>query len=529
MPLACRPLLPLLLVLLGCTGEPVVGAGPDDPMTPCERPCHCTMTRRLIWHRPVVRLDLLIVVDNSASMSGKLEVLRRELPGQLRRLLDLPEESGCSCVPAVSCDPWPSEGCIRPLDDVQVAVVTTDLGAGGWIWPTCGAERPRPDLVGVASRPYPFGGRSATDTFEEQLTELLSLPANGCMFEQPLESALQAVQGDSVAGATASGFPRPDADLAVLVVSDEDDCSVDDPSFFDPGVSPATAPDLRCRTLADRLRSVDRYADAFISLAGRRPEDFQLLLAVGTPTDGLWRDGHDLERLLDDPTMREEVDLRGDRVLQVCDGPGGSATPARRLVGLAERSHRPTVVSICSAGWPERLIRNADWPWWTQILPQRCLLSGLDVHPDPATCRYPCDAVEILSDDRSCPSDPECPCDAAGCRDPLTGATCEPLKRDDGFETDGATGSPRRRCVWRQATTRPTPQGGCSEPLDRGWYFLGPREGTDPDSPYYFEDCATVGPEPDYNHSFVPPYLEPGSDLAMECSRTTCPSGPPED
>jgi hypothetical protein len=527
-----------MLVLAGCLAA---DDGSDEvPAEPCDRPCSCTELRWPVWHRDVVRLDLLVVVDDSASMSEELETLRRELPGQLRRLLEPPlEESDCCRYAGFRrCGP-------RPLDDVRLAVVTTDLGSGSRYWPTCadglfGCEAgddgrfvwdpADPDAPGgIAARPHPFAGPEATDRFERVVGELLSMRANGCGFEQPLAAVRRALIDHAEPGGLHAGFRRPDAPLGLLIVTDEDDCTVADPAFFDPAVPTGWPDGVRCHALDNLLGPVEWYADAVRAPAPvGRWDQLVVGLAAGVPLDA-WAclDG-DLERCLAHPLMEQRIDPTDPSLLlPACTGPGGRATPARRLVEFAAHVGRePNVVSICEENWVERLVRQAPWPWYSEHLPERCLLGGLDAWPDPGTCRLPCDAVELLSDDRPCPVDAACGCDVTGCREPVDGKPCEPLKRDDGVEPDAADGRPRRRCVWRQATTRPLASGYCSEPLDVGWYYAGPPEPSSAGDAW--ERCRQLRPLPDYNHSYDPPWLEPGSDLRMECFRVRCPPAPAE-
>src|SRR5690606_21225427 len=62
----------------------------------------------------------------------------------------------------------------------------------------------------------------------------------GCGFEQPLLSAARALErGDA-------GFPRADALLAVLVLTDEEDCSLGDPSAFFSTVPSGAAINVHC-------------------------------------------------------------------------------------------------------------------------------------------------------------------------------------------------------------------------------------------------------------------------------------------
>jgi hypothetical protein len=182
-------------------------------------------------------VDLLLVVDNSPSMGAKQRELALRLP-ELAARLDASAQRG---LPA----------------HFHLGVVTTDLGAQQF---TIGAGQCRPggdganlQALGAAAPPGclpPTGGARFIDY--DQLTGTSNLPAGqdlaatlacmtavgdtGCGFEQPLEVAYQALQ---TPGPPANvGFLRDPALLAVVFLTDEDDCSAPPGGdLFDP--SPA--------------------------------------------------------------------------------------------------------------------------------------------------------------------------------------------------------------------------------------------------------------------------------------------------
>src|SRR5690606_26824477 len=66
------------------------------------------------------------------------------------------------------------------------------------------------------------------------------LGITGCGFEQQLEAAALALELN-----VAGGFPRRDALLGVIVVTDEEDCSTENDDTFFSGVDPRTY-DVHC-------------------------------------------------------------------------------------------------------------------------------------------------------------------------------------------------------------------------------------------------------------------------------------------
>jgi len=128
------------------------------------------------------------------------------------------------------------------LPNLHVAVMTPDLGAGdGSIGgcPTGGGDGAR--FQYAARGTCPSTGLNAGATFIEydqgfqnyagQLADVFTCIAavgdNGCAFGQPLRAITRALGADGAPPPTENeGFLRPDAFLLVVVVSDEDDCSV---------------------------------------------------------------------------------------------------------------------------------------------------------------------------------------------------------------------------------------------------------------------------------------------------------------
>lgn len=123
------------------------------------------------------------------------------------------------------------------VDDLHVGVITSDLGTTGA--PPVGVVGQggcadtgrdgafvlRPDLV---DGPFVIHGAAKNYTGElpAALASLIAVGDDGCGFEQPLAATQRALARDT-------GFVRDDAALAVIVVADEDDCSIADPSILE--------------------------------------------------------------------------------------------------------------------------------------------------------------------------------------------------------------------------------------------------------------------------------------------------------
>ena len=164
-------------------------------------------------------LDLLFVIDDSPSMLDKQEALASAFPQLLAQLAAF--EGG--------------------LPDLQIGVISSDMGtssSGDAPAPTIGtpgtggcAQRGKAGALLVQANvmreagdlflEHPRGGQpNYNGTLGDALAAQVRLGAQGCGFEQPL-SALKA----SLELEANSRFLRPAASLAVVILSDEDDCS----------------------------------------------------------------------------------------------------------------------------------------------------------------------------------------------------------------------------------------------------------------------------------------------------------------
>ncbi|HEY6036869.1 MAG TPA: hypothetical protein VIV58_21470, partial [Kofleriaceae bacterium] len=70
-----------------------------------------------------------------------------------------------------------------------------------------------------------------TGTLADAFSAIASVGALGCGFEQPLHAIELALSPETTQNA---GFLRPDANLVVLVLTDEDDCSINHSTLFAP-------------------------------------------------------------------------------------------------------------------------------------------------------------------------------------------------------------------------------------------------------------------------------------------------------
>jgi hypothetical protein len=239
------------LVLLGCDSG-------GDPMAPTHVP---TFVSLAFPAEP--QLDVLLVVDNSPDM-----------------MVDA-VAAVASALPAFFTAVSGAEG----LPDLQVGVVTTDLSTLGV---ATGDQRCMtsdrghltnldcPQVTGpyVADITDGMGGRMTnyTGSLENAVSCLMNVGVEGCGFEQPLEAMKTAIDNTDMFN---TGFFRATAHLAVLFVTNHDDCSPDDPAFFGPD-SPALGPlgPFRCFEFGVACAEPDPRAPGARTECAPRPSSF---------------------------------------------------------------------------------------------------------------------------------------------------------------------------------------------------------------------------------------------------------------
>jgi len=219
------------------------------------------------------KLDVLFVIDNSLSMGGKQQVLANSLPRFVTRLTN-PLCVDTDGTPAIQQPARPSDPCIvgtresKGVADIHFGVITTSLGShGGDVCnPANGSGHQDDQAQLLPSKRTGIGtpGNSGFLSFYasgDASDDPASLAANlsamvlaagedGCGYEAPLEAmyrflvdpepplSVQNVSQQSVVMgindtllAQREAFLRPDSSLAIVIFSDENDCSIIDKSI----------------------------------------------------------------------------------------------------------------------------------------------------------------------------------------------------------------------------------------------------------------------------------------------------------
>jgi hypothetical protein len=233
----------------------------------------------------VDKIDLLFMIDNSASMSDKQAILRLAVPDLVERLvnpacIDGEGNRGSTPPPGAPCPAGETRE-FNAIENINVAVVSSSLGDAGanQACPPRGFPGHVPasidlaHLVGSLPRGQSIGAneqgflewraeRTALGTFNEQFQRMVeSVGETGCGWEASLESwyrflvdpfpyrglvrvacagsrsdAADCVQPETDADgqvlldetllAQRAAFLRPDSLVAIIMLSDENDCSV---------------------------------------------------------------------------------------------------------------------------------------------------------------------------------------------------------------------------------------------------------------------------------------------------------------
>lgn len=221
------------------------GGGSSDPATTtAENPTSEGTTGAV--DPPVTAVDVLFVIDNSGSMAGHQSRLVASLPAFLDGLsgLDLriavttTDSGNPRCSPAQTtpeggkfilrnCHGAVSLGDFT-FNDVDFSAACSDqcpLEPQDFIVsPTATAVDPDPKPRSWIERTG--GALNVAGDIDDVLACALPQGVSGCGFESPLESMYLALAQSGLAdSATNYGFLRPEADLRVVFITDEMDCS----------------------------------------------------------------------------------------------------------------------------------------------------------------------------------------------------------------------------------------------------------------------------------------------------------------
>ncbi|MBX3272449.1 MAG: hypothetical protein KF729_19475 [Sandaracinaceae bacterium] len=401
-------------------------------------PCTNVTIGQAIQVTNVDKVDLLFMVDNSNSMAEEQASLTAEFPRLINILAtgDFDQDGNND-----------GEDDFEPVVDLNVGVINSDMGVGGFTVPTCARAdfgddgilqtRGRTDIMGcMATYPNVLNFRPASGGdpagFARDVACVATLGTGGCGFEQQLDAILKAVSPSAATTWTAAGFNPPrffrdtfghadganngfvrdDSVLAIIPLTDEEDCSALNPEIYNPSSATYGGTDLnlRCFAYPETLHPVSRYVDGLLQLR-TRPGLLIYAPIVGIPVDLTPAAGArpDWDRLvsdnfdLRDDRMEERVDpSMPSRLVPSCNVPGrGIAFPPVRIVqvarGLEARGAGVTVQSICQDSFRGALgevIRQIKSALGAACLPRR-----LNLEADGSVA---CDVVVVMPSGMGC-------------------------------------------------------------------------------------------------------------------------------
>ena len=213
-----------------------------------------------ILSSPERQWDILFLIDNSPSMAGKQAALARNLPRMIQALQWLP----------------------GGLPDVHIGVVSSDMGAGtqpaGSNWRFLGdrgllwGNDPAPGAIATVAGGTANGcgldpgarwiediwrpdGSGRKRNYTGELADVFSCLAsavgvNGSSYPHPLQALRVALRPQAGINEANVGFLRSEADLVIVLIADEDDCSADPDDTIDNGMfqpmNPGETARLRC-------------------------------------------------------------------------------------------------------------------------------------------------------------------------------------------------------------------------------------------------------------------------------------------
>jgi hypothetical protein len=171
-------------------------------------------------------LDLLFVIDDSGTMADKQNALRQAFPAFAAQLdanlhigvisTDMGAKGRLDAIPGPGVGTVGQGGC-------------SGLGKGGQL-----LINGAPIIPNAQGEQEPFlstdrlGNTNFSGTLEDAFTAMASLGATGCGFEQQLHAMRVALSE------TSNGFLRAGANLGIVMLTDEDDCSMTHSTLLGP-------------------------------------------------------------------------------------------------------------------------------------------------------------------------------------------------------------------------------------------------------------------------------------------------------
>lgn len=328
----------LLLLLAACPDRPIASVYPEQG----------TVEQKDLPAVPNRDVDILFLIDNSGSMDAEQASLRANFSRFMGVLETI--EGG--------------------LPNVHIGVATSNLGqsAGDGVGTasfgsSCankgddGVLRTSPLINGrfiVDEEAGASRNRNYTGTLADAFSAIANVGINGCGIEQHLGAVKRALENQMN-----TGFLRQNAKLAVIVIADEDDCSLAHKSLFE-GSTDGPTVNFRCTQ-----SGVECDGDPNLTIPGEhtncRPKDpSQYLNSVDTYVDYLRSLKADPDKdvivagILGDP---DKFKITTDKLLgPSCTYGNQDAFPAVRTADFLAQFPQSVEASICGADLSQPLV-----------------------------------------------------------------------------------------------------------------------------------------------------------------------------
>ncbi|HEX3764944.1 MAG TPA: hypothetical protein VHW23_39885 [Kofleriaceae bacterium] len=374
-------------------------------------------------------LDLLFVIDDSPSMGDNQAALAVSFPRMVDKLAQLDGGLPNLHIGVITSDMGTQSSAVAtPGPSLTIGLPGECAGVGddGALQHAGDPALADAFLSDVADATAPDGrARNYAGDLRDAVSGLVQVGASGCGFEQHLA----AVRRSFVNPANA-GFLRPGANLAIVILADEDDCSVLDPALLDPTMTALGPLDsFRCfaqgtvcdgddpRALGDKhgcrprtgpalVEPIDRFIASVLAV---KPDPREVMVAaiVGDPTPVR------VEFANPSPVLPPPAALAPSCVF---DGPAGRETayPGVRFAAFLDGfPGRSQLASICGNDLSGPL--DAIGATAKQMMGDPCLDTTVLADTSPESGVQPaCQVVDVRDSDTDHPAAlPPCAGDAA--------------------------------------------------------------------------------------------------------------------
>jgi hypothetical protein len=306
-------------------------------------------------------IDIVFMIDNSGSMEREQENLRRNFPAFTRVLKNLPQG----------------------LPNVHIGVVSSNLGTGrfrnvrGCGTPGDMGRFQNAPRAGNCTGPRDsyISAIGSTQNFNGDIDQVFSciapLGITGCGFEHQLQSVRVALDPDLMPPEN-RGFLREEAVLAIILLTDEDDCSApSDTTLFDPSQTMVSDPlgpvaSFRCNEFGHLCAGQRPPRTAISDLQDCHSAEDGRLIKVSELVaffKGLKANPNDvMVAAVTGPATPYSITVQGSRreplMVPSCTSSNGSADPAVRIHDFVD-SFGPngTFLSICTDDFSPAMTR----------------------------------------------------------------------------------------------------------------------------------------------------------------------------